>query len=130
MFVDERFALGPSQPTFQLVETPRPVARARDHRGDDVTDIVRDVDGGYLDRCGRGLFQGIANDHWVEVELGDEAPQTGPVWLIAHGWIHPTDSSINYSLEQGANTKPRALVLDNKSAGSGLDGGEFAQRQS
>jgi hypothetical protein len=112
MFVDERFALGPSTPTFQLMETPRPVMRAKDHRGDDVTEIVRDVDAKYLDRCGRGLFQGIANDHWVEVELGDEAPQSGPVWLVAHGWIHPTDSSINYSLEQGTNTKPRALVLE------------------
>src|SRR5207253_11292089 len=33
MFVDERFALGPSTPTAQLVHTPRPVAKARDHRG-------------------------------------------------------------------------------------------------
>ena len=112
MFVDERFALGPSTPTFQLMETPRPVMRAKDHRGDDVTEIVRNVDAKYLDRCGRGLFQGIARDHWVEVELGDEAPSSGPAWLVAHGWIHPTDSSINYSLEQGANTKPRALVLE------------------
>lgn len=112
LFVDERFALEPTPPAFQITGPTRPVARARDHFGGDATDIVRAADGVYLDRCGRGLYQGVTNDHWVEVELGDDAPKDGPVWLVALGWIHPTDSSVNFALEQGGNTKPRGLVLE------------------
>lgn len=112
MFVDERFALEPSTPSFHLMEASRPVARAWDHPGGDVTDIVRAIDGIYLDRAGRGLYQGVTNEHWVEVDLGDDAPKDGPVWLIAHGWIHPTDSSINYALEQSSHPKPHGLVLE------------------
>lgn len=112
LFVDERFALEPTEPAFHLTGPTRPVARATDHLGGDAMDAVRAADGVHLDRCGRGLYQGVTNDHWVEVDLGDDAPREGPVWLVARGWIHPTDSSINYALEQGANTRPRGLTLE------------------
>ncbi|QJX00863.1 FG-GAP-like repeat-containing protein [Frigoriglobus tundricola] len=112
LYVDERFALEPSRPAYQLMGPTRPVAQARDHLGADATAAVRAVDGDYLDRAGRGLYQGITNDHWVEVDLGADAPTTGPVWLVAHGWIHPTDSSVNFALEQGSNARPRALTLE------------------
>ncbi|OWK38291.1 FG-GAP-like repeat-containing protein [Fimbriiglobus ruber] len=112
LFVDERFALEPSTPHFQMTGPTRPIARAWDHLGGDATEAVRANDGVYLDRCGRGLYQGVTNDHWVEVDLGDDAPKDGPVWLIARGWIHPTDSSINYALEQGRHERPRGLVLE------------------
>ena len=112
MFVDERFFMTPSSPTFRLTETPHPVALALDHLGKDATAEVRAVDGVYLDRCGRGAYQGITRDHWVEADLGDDAPKTGPLWLIAHGWVHPTDSSINFAMEQGKHEPPHALVLE------------------
>jgi hypothetical protein len=112
LFADERFMLVPSKPTYHLTSPTRPVARAWDHHGADVTEIVRANDGKYLDRAGRGLYQGITNDHWVEVDLGDDAPKEGPVWLVAHGWVHPTDSSVNYAIEQGRHTRPQALVLE------------------
>ena len=112
VFVDERFALEPSRPAVHLTGPTRPVERAWDHLGADATAVVRAVDGDYLDRAGRGLYQGITNDHWVEVDLGADAPTTGPVWLVASGWIHPTDSSVNFALEQGSNTRPRALTLE------------------
>ncbi len=112
LYADERFALEPAEPTVVLTAPTRPVAAARDHRGADATAVVRAVDGVYLDRCGRGLYQGVTHDHWVEVELGDDAPRDGPVWLVAHGWIHPTDSSINLALEQGTNPRPRGLVVE------------------
>jgi len=112
MYCDERLALEPFSPSFRLMETPRPVAKATDHNGQDATEVVRAVDGVYLDRAGRGRYQGITRDHWVEVDLGDDAPKTGPVWLIAHGWVHPTDSSINFALEQGTSERPRSLSLE------------------
>lgn len=112
MFVDERFFLTPTKPQFYLTTTPKPVARAWDHLGKDATDELRAIDGKYLDRAGRGLFQGVSNDHWVEFDLGDDAPTTGPVYLLANGFIHPTDSSINYAIEQGEHMRPRGLELE------------------
>ena len=82
------------------------------HHGDDVTELVRDIDGRYIDTCGRGRYQGVTNDHWVEVDLGEDAPREGPVWLLARGWVHPTDSSINVALSQGKHEGPRPLVLE------------------
>jgi len=112
MFVDERFFLTPTPPAFHFTGAPHPVARAWDHHGKDVTAEVRAVDGVYLDRCGRGTYQGIAIDHWVEVDLGDDAPKVGPLWLVAYGWVHPTDSSINFAMAQGNHPPPHALVLE------------------
>jgi tetratricopeptide (TPR) repeat protein len=111
-YCDERFALEPFTPAFHLMEPARPVARAIDHTGADATEVVRAVDGVYLDRAGRGIYQGISNDHWVEVDLGGDAPTSGPVWLVAHGWVHPTDSSVNYAVEQGTLERPRGLSLE------------------
>jgi tetratricopeptide (TPR) repeat protein len=110
--VDERFSLVPQKPRLYLTGTPRPVARAYDHRGQEVTDIVRDRDGNYLDRAGRGKYQGITSDHWVEIDLSDWSQEKGTVYLLAHGWLHPTDSSINFNLEQGNNDRPRPLTLE------------------
>jgi hypothetical protein len=112
MLVDERFFMEPSEPAFQLMEPPRAVAEARDHLGQDAWQEISAVDGVHLDRCGRGVYQGLTQDHWVEVDLGPNAPDAGPLWLVARGWVHPTDSSINYALGQGRHDAPRALTLE------------------
>jgi tetratricopeptide (TPR) repeat protein len=112
MFVDERFFLTPEVPQVFLTAPPRSVARAWDDNGQDVTEAVRAIDGRYLDTCGRGRFQGVTRDHWVEVDLGDEAPREGPLWLLANGWVHPTDSSLNVSIGQGRHAPPSGLVLE------------------
>ena len=52
-------------------------------------------------------YQGVTRDHYVEVDLGDDAPQSGPLWLIAQGWMHPTDSSINVAISQGEQVRRR-----------------------
>jgi Tfp pilus assembly protein PilF len=110
--VDERFFLTPTPPRLYVTTPTRPVARAWDHLCNDVTDIIAAVDGRYLDHAGRGRYQGITSDHWVEVDLGDNAPSDGPVYLIARGWTHPTDSSINVAIAQGKHDMPRPLVLE------------------
>ncbi|HUY31432.1 MAG TPA: CRTAC1 family protein [Pirellulales bacterium] len=118
MFVDERFFLEPTEPALHLTGPARSVARAWDHEGRDATDEVRACDGVYLDRCARGVYQGVTRDHWVEVDLGEDAEDEGgagddgPLWLVARGWVHPTDSSTNYALEQGKHEAPRGLVLE------------------
>jgi Tfp pilus assembly protein PilF len=112
VFCDERFFLTPTKPRLYVTGTPKPVARAWDHKGEDVTDLVRAIDGKYLDHAGLGHYQGVTRDHWVEVDLGDDAPREGPVYLLAHGWLQPTDSSINVALEQSSHDKPRPLSLE------------------
>jgi hypothetical protein len=112
IFCDERFFLTPTKPRFYLTDPPRPIAKAWDHKGIEVTQFVNKRDGNYLDRAGRGLYQGVTTDHWVEVDPGEELPGQGPVYLLAHGWVRPTDSSINAALEQGSHEKPRPLSLE------------------
>ncbi len=112
IFVDERFVIPPAKPAVTTVSTPRKIAKAIDDHGQDVTSIVNTLDGNYLDTFGRGMYQGVTRDHYVEVDLGDDAPATGPLWLIANGWMHPTDSSINVAISQGQQEKAKPLSLE------------------
>jgi Tfp pilus assembly protein PilF len=112
IYVDERFFLTPTKPRLHVTTPVQPVARAWDHEKRDATDLVQAIDGRYLDRCGRGRYQGITRDHWVEVDLGDDAPTEGPLLLVARGWIHPTNSSINVAISQGRHEAPQPLSLE------------------
>ncbi|HLJ56636.1 MAG TPA: CRTAC1 family protein, partial [Chthonomonadaceae bacterium] len=112
IFVDERFSIPPPPLKVYCLTPPVPVARALDDNGTDVTDIVRDKDGRYLDTFGRGDYQGITRDHYVDFEVGPDAPKTGPLYLVASGWIHPTNSSINVAISQGRHDPPRGLSLE------------------
>jgi len=121
VFVDERFARQP--PPLAVIPTGplHPVAYARDDRSRDVTEDVAVRDGRYLDVLGGGVYQGVAGDHWVEVELGEDVPRDRSLWLVAHGWIHPTDSSINVAIGQGNHSKPQGLVLEVPAADGGWE---------
>ncbi|HVF22214.1 MAG TPA: CRTAC1 family protein, partial [Pyrinomonadaceae bacterium] len=112
IFVDERFVIPAAKLAVTTVSTPRPVASAIDDNGQDVTSAVKSLDGKYLDTFGRGKYQGVTRDHYVEVDLGNDAPTGGPLWLIAHGWMHPTDSSINVAISQGQQQQAKALSLE------------------
>lgn len=112
IFVDERFAVPPPDPSVRTTGPVRPVVAARDDRGVDVTGLVRAVDGRYVDSFGRGWYQGVTRDHHIELELGDEVPDSGPVWLVGSGWVRPTDSSINVALSQGGRPSPAGLRLE------------------
>jgi tetratricopeptide (TPR) repeat protein len=112
IFVDERFVIPPAKLAITTVETPRKIAQAVDDNGNDVTGIVSALDEKYLDNFGRGRYQGVTRDHYVEVDLGEDSPQSGPLWLIAKGWMHPTDSSINVAISQGTEVHPQALSME------------------
>ena len=112
MFVDERF-----QPAQRPALAPKamrllgPVSRARDESGRDVTGVIAARDGRYLATFAKGPYQGIAQEHFVEFELGDHA-RTDHLTLVASGWIYPTDSSINVAIGQGGVVKPSGLILE------------------
>ncbi len=111
IFVDERFArVSPSLDIYATTQ-PRSFAVVKDDRGRDVTDRVQARDGQYVDTFGRGAYQGVTREHYVEVVVGDEVPREGPLWLVGQGWIHPTDSSINVALGQGSHPPPQGLSL-------------------
>lgn len=112
IFTDERFAVPPVKLAITAVATPQPIARAIDDNGNDVTATLRSLDGKYLDNFGRGQYQGVTRDHYVEIDLGDNAPKTGPLWLIAKGWLHPSDSSLNVAMSQGHHEQPEPLSLE------------------
>ena len=112
VFVDERFVIPPAKLAITAVETPHKIARAVDDNGQDVTGIVSTLDGRYLDTFGRGQYQGVTRDHYVEIDLGENVPSSGPLWLIAKGWMHPTDSSINVAMSQGHHNPAHGLSLE------------------
>ena len=62
----------------------------------------------------KGRFQGVAEDHWVTLDLGPAPAEGGEEWLVGQGWIYPTDSSINRALGQGSRVRPRGLSLEIK----------------
>jgi Tfp pilus assembly protein PilF len=112
IFVDERFVVPPAKLALTTVSTPHKIASATDDNGQDVTDIVSALDGRYLDTFGRGQYQGITRDHYVEVDLGNDAPKSGPLYLILKGWMHPTDSSINVAVSQAQRVSAHPLSLE------------------
>ena len=111
IFTDER-SHAPGKLAITHRSNPTPIARAIDDNGSDVTEILRALDGRYLDTFGRGQYQGVTRDHYVEIDLGNDVPSSGPLYLIARGWLHPSDSSINVAISQGHHEQPQPLSLE------------------
>lgn len=117
IYNDERFSVPPPKLTVYQTSNARPFARAVDDNGHDVGALVRDSDQTYLDTFGRGQYQGVTRDHWVELELPADAPGSGPLYLIAEGWTHPTDATVNIAMGQNSSPAPRGLRIEVPSAG-------------
>ena len=111
VFVDERFAVPPPRLGVIATSPVQGFASVRDDQGRDVLETVRARDDRHLDFAGRGRYQGVTREHYIELELPAEAPRSGPLWLVAQGWVHPTDSSINVALGQGDHPPPSGLSL-------------------
>jgi hypothetical protein len=113
VYTDERFA-APAPPALKIytVSEPRTFASAHDDRGEDVSAIVKDLDRNFLDTFGRGPYQGLTRDHWVELELPQDAPATAPLYLLASGWLHPTDATVNIAIGQNTIPQPQSLSLE------------------
>jgi Tfp pilus assembly protein PilF len=112
IYLDERFAVPPPALKIYTTVSPRPFVSAHDDGGADVSAVVRDVDRQYLDNFGRGPYQGLTRDHWVELELPEDAPQTGPLYLLATGWVHPTDATVNIAIGQNSIAQPQGLSIE------------------
>lgn len=110
IFVDERFAFPPPDLKIHVTSRRIPITGAWDDSGLDVLQSVLTRDARYADFFGRGNYQGITRSHYLEVEISEDTPQDA--WLIARGWIRPTDSSINVAISQGEHAPPSGLRVE------------------
>jgi hypothetical protein len=53
----------------------------------------------------------LTRDHWVELELPEDAPCTGPLYLIGDGFLHPWDDTITMARSQGSSPTPEDLSI-------------------
>jgi Tfp pilus assembly protein PilF len=112
IYVDERFSIPPPKLAYTTVKTPHKIASATDDLGKDVTELVNTLDGRALSSFGKGQFQGITRDHYVEVDLGKDAPASGPLYLIGQGSIHDTESSLNVAITQGDRWHAKGMTIE------------------
>jgi len=112
IYVDERFVIPPAKLGITTVSTPHDIVHAVDDTGQDVTELVRTLDGKAVSSFGRGQFQGVTRDHYLELDLGDDAPKSGPLYLIAQGSIHDTESSVNVAITQGSRWRAHGLSVE------------------
>jgi Tfp pilus assembly protein PilF len=112
IYVDERFSIPPPKLAYTTVKTPHKIASATDDLGKDVTELVSTLDGRALSSFGKGQFQGITRDHYVEVDLGNDAPLSGPLYLIGQGSIHDTESSLNVAITQGDRWHAKGMTIE------------------
>jgi hypothetical protein len=111
VFVDERFAMPQPKLDIHVTGPVREWRAVRDDTGGNVADLARERDNRHVDFAGRGAYQGITRDHYIEMELPEDAPRSGPLWLVGQGWVHPTDSSVNVAIGQGKHARPDSLSL-------------------
>jgi hypothetical protein len=117
IFVDERFAIPGPQLKVHAVKTPQAILKATAETGEDVTQIVKERDLNHVDTFGRGQYQGVTRDHYLEIELPENAPKNAPLYVIANGWIHPTDTSINVAIGQRMDgLRPTGLSIETQDA--------------
>ena len=112
IFVDERFVFPAPDLSTQAMTKPKPVASVTDQNETDWTETVSARDGTYMIPFEKSSYQGIVKEHFVEIELGDDVPMEKPVYLIASGWLRPTDSSINLAISQGDREAPQGIRVD------------------
>ncbi|GAB5521757.1 MAG: hypothetical protein RhofKO_40080 [Rhodothermales bacterium] len=110
VFVDERFAIPPPDMAAQPLAPLRPIVQAISDTGLDVTADIATQDDRHLDFFGKGHYQGVTREHYVELDLGPDVPASGAV-LVGYGWVRPTDSSINVALSQGTHPPPKSLSI-------------------
>lgn len=114
VFADERFAVPPPPLRLYAAKKTQPFAHAVDDLGADVTHLIRDLDEKYLDTFGKGRYQGVTRDHWVELQLPVDAPER--IYLIGDGFLHPTDGSINIAYGQTSFPPPQGLSIETPDA--------------
>ncbi len=90
---------------IHTVRQPRPPVSARNSSGRDLLAEIKDQDGVYARPFQRKLRQGVVEDHFIELDLGDLG-HAERVTLFLTGWVYPAATSINVALSQGGSIAP------------------------
>ena len=116
VFPDERFA-GDVPATQELLAfkdwiTPK---KATNHRGQDLTAVLKDKDGKTADAFGRRTWLGFAEEHFAELDFGPVTAKAGQRWfLVLHGWTdYPYPESIFAADQAGVKMLPPVLERSN-----------------
>ena len=114
IFIDERFTPLPF-PAFEIhaVREMRFPKSAINHHGQDVSIALGEFDYQYAVEHKPGKFQGVVDQHFIELDLGD-IDVSQQVLLFLTGWVFPTDTSINVSISQNPSINPRFPYLQVK----------------
>jgi Tfp pilus assembly protein PilF len=112
IFVDERFVFPAPDLSTQAMTTPEPVTKVTDQTGKDWTETVSDRDSSYMMPFEKTSYQGIVEDHYFDIELGDDVPVSDNLLLVLSGWLRPTDSSINLAISQGERKSPQGIRVE------------------
>ncbi|GAB5518723.1 MAG: FG-GAP-like repeat-containing protein [Rhodothermales bacterium] len=112
VFVDERFGAVPTSPVPVFpVREPLPVVQAVDGAGVEVTQALQQRDSVFVATMTPSAHQGEMQVH--DLVLNPGVLDAAPAALYLHGWVFPTDASINVALSQSAQSErvaPRVQV--------------------
>lgn len=118
IFTNEKVGPGDlATPHIYTVSTPRRPKSAIDPRGNDLLPLLRQRDELYTQTFSVKHKQGLTDEHWIELDLGDFGASSAPtkqataeseqqrvpepeVHLFLHGWVYPTDVNLNVQLSQ------------------------------
>lgn len=117
IYIDERFVFPSPNLSTKIVSKPMPVARVSDQWGNDLTEIVSELNQEYIAPFNKTAYQGLTEEHSIVIELNDNTDHD-ELYLVMSGWLRPTDSSINLALSQGSIDPPSFMVVE-VSDGSG-----------
>ena len=118
IFTNEK--VGPATiatPKIHTVEKPRQPAAARDTYGRDVLDQVLARDNNYTKTFDRRLAQGLTEEHFLELDLG-QFPSSTNVTLFLTGWMYPGSTSLSVQHSQNpemSTPRPPALYAPDAS---------------
>ena len=112
IFTNEK--VGPealATPKIHTVQNPRRPVAARDTYGRDVMWQVAARDHDYTKTFERRLAQGLTEEHFLELDLGD-FPEAKNVTLFLTGWMYPGSTSLSVQHSQNPDMpKPRPPAL-------------------
>ncbi|MEM9364977.1 MAG: VCBS repeat-containing protein [Planctomycetota bacterium] len=88
-------------------ESLKPACRATDMDGNDVSDLLREIDRRHVRGFQHRIRQGLCPPHAIDLVLADHfsdsTPDEARVHLVLTGWILPTDTSLNIQIDQNPN---------------------------
>jgi hypothetical protein len=90
---------------IHTVKQPRKIRSAKNHNGRDLLEDLEDQDGVYAAVHDKKLRQGVVEDGYLELDLGD-VQDAKQVSLFLTGWIYPSSTAINVALSQGGPLPP------------------------